>query len=357
MKRFLVFILLVIFAINSIIANRSFDPSQNYQQNNAKAYEGELLVVLPLPENNDCQWYTYFFEPSLFNDDFDSENNYNAIYNKHHLYKIGTEPTALVYKVFEVTKVKQMRDYSHTWIFYLTNINNTSDKVKFIYHGDKNFHKGDFKNFPFLVQKHAEYVCNKLVNKNVYVSTVKQTFATYECPTYGYEAYCQYDINNNPIKYSKSYAKYKVIDIDIDKTTSEIVLKLSDGQNMTTELYTLHYQPDGGVYNTHAKIFTETEWNKLIKIYGESHMSAIMAGDIIEGMTYTECVLSHGQPNRHNTQNSDYNEFSWIFDKQYRTFRFTKSGEMISENSDTNDKVSIIRSINDVAKTVLDIIN
>lgn len=348
MKRFYSIIFSILFA-NIISANENFVVTKNYQENNAKNYEGELLVVIPLPEGE--SWYWYFMEPELFSDDFDSENSYNAIYCKHHLGKFGTEPSALVNKKFIVTEVKQMRYYTHRWIFYMTNIEDPKDKVKFIYHGDKNFLKGSPKVFPFLTYKYVAYLTNKLYNKNIYVSTVKQTWANTDS-NFGYKAYCRYDINGNLINYDKPYAKYKVTDLNLDPKTGKILLTLTDGNITTTELYVLYYEPDGGLYNTCAKIFTEQEWTSLYNIYGEEHLTAIMAGDIINGMTYKECILSHGQPKRHNTENSEYNEFSWIFGKQYKTFKFDKSGNMISETTSKNDVISAENTINDVVKYI-----
>ena len=331
MKKLLPILLSILSLATPIMANDSFDETQNYQGNNANAYEGEILLVMPLREG-EHPYYWWFFDYDLFDDDWNCENDI-LYYHRAPLDKFGNDPRYLEGKSFKVFYVRPLQDYTYTWVFHLVNVADPSDKCKFIYHGDWEVNrKGSQQVFPFLTQKHAKYLHRILYNKNVYVSTVKQTNSSYK-------AACTTDINGNPISYTKPYAKFKVIGIDIDRKTAELMLTLTNGTATTKELYAKRLKPmEDGKYTSDVKVFTEAEWNKMVAKYGIKHMEAIMSGDIIEGMTYNECVLSNGIPDRKKSKRLEY---SWLFGKQYRTYKFDTEGNMIADLTDPDDVVSL----------------
>lgn len=337
MKKILSIIVLVLMTTNYCFANELFDETKNYQGNNAKAYEGEILVVLPLKEYSGPN-YLYFFDYDNFDDDWSSENG-GYYYRRDPNGKFGTPPKYLERKNFKVTYVKQLRDYTHTWIFYMVNVIDPSDKCKFIYNGSKNFREDYQQTFPFMTQKYVEYIYRTLYHQYLYVSNVKQTWSDHKIPYTAYPALCRTDINGNPINYTKPYARYKVIDIDIDEKYADVILTLTDGKVTTKEIYTKRFRPHGdGIYMTDAKIFTESEWNDMVAKHGQKCMEAIMAGEIYEGMTYYECILSHGIPEKYKETRLEY---IWKFDNQYRTYKFNTDSIVVADITDPNDVVSL----------------
>lgn len=74
MKRLLSLLLSILSLATPIMANDSFDETKNFQGNNAKAYEGEILLVMPLREI-EHNYYWWFFDYDLFDDDWNCEND------------------------------------------------------------------------------------------------------------------------------------------------------------------------------------------------------------------------------------------------------------------------------------------
>lgn len=338
MKKILCIIISILMIANFGFANDSFDETKNFQGNNAKAYEGEILVVLPLVKPCGPN-YAFFFDYDLFDDDWNCENDMLYYHLDLEYDKYGTPQKYLVKKNFKVFYVRPLQDYTNTWVFHMVNVIDPSDKCKFIYNGSKNYREDWQQTFPMMTQKYVEYIYRTLYKQYIYVSNVKQSWSDHHSPYQSYKALCRSDINGNPINYTKPYARYKVIDIDIDEKYADVILTLTDGKVTTKEIYTKRFRPHGdGIYMTDAKIFSEAEWNDMVAKHGLKCMEAIMAGEIYEGMTYYECVLSHGEPLQHKKTRLEY---IWKFNKQYRTYKFNTDSIVIANITEPDDTVSI----------------
>ena len=93
MKRPLSLLLSILSLATPIMANDSFDETKNFQGNNAKAYEGEILVVLPLVKPCGPN-YAFFFDYDNFDDDWNCENG-GYYYQRDPSGKFGTPKNIL----------------------------------------------------------------------------------------------------------------------------------------------------------------------------------------------------------------------------------------------------------------------
>ena len=142
MKR--LFVILLILCISLVtFANADFDETCNFQFENAKAYEGEILYLIPITRsrydgNRISNELYHWFKDYSFNDNETSE--YNSYYN----YKadptdyrdsklLGTHKRHIEAHRFYVMKVMPYhpKSYKYTWVFHLVDLN-TGDKLKFI---------------------------------------------------------------------------------------------------------------------------------------------------------------------------------------------------------------------------------
>ena len=134
MKRLIIILSIIISSVVAF-ANASFDKTINYQFNNAEAYIGEILYLMPITGSYyDCPHYPHFKS-------FEADENditYNAISNQYKYdpfdyrdYKYaGTHKRHIEGHKFRVDKVLRYQDYKFQWVFYLTDLN-TGDKLKF----------------------------------------------------------------------------------------------------------------------------------------------------------------------------------------------------------------------------------
>lgn len=328
MKR--LFLILISWFLNiCIFANNSFDPSINYQHNNATAYIGEYLYLIPISgtvyENTatfgKMQWYPYFL-----NYDFDENDYYSSIYSGimthykwdafdwrdskcythkrhiegHRFYVNDVKPVHnIVYKDANGKGVIDENEKVYIWMFYLTDLD-TGDKLKFIYHGSAQIYMFAFTEFPFLTRKHIEYM-EYLIGTDLVFATNKTSISI---PGVYYDYNPDFiDIKTGEkVQFSKPYAKWKIINIAFDKTDMYLSFIVSNGKNTLKIPYNIQYslitkQEESPVskYAAGVRVFPEYQWKELVKQYGEKHMALIMDTKVSDDMSIEEKYLAGGR--------------------------------------------------------------
>ena len=225
MKRFISILIATLISIVSF-ANASFDKTTNYQFNNAKAYIGETLYILPLtgahpaitggPEDR----YNFFMDYYKFKDNVTSENYSAAHYkfnwrNDRDNRTYGTHKCHLEGHKFYVNDVKLINGYEYRWIFYLTDLT-TGDKLKYIYHGDANGNYVDFEKFPFIVEKYLNY-CKSLVGTKLVFGIDTKAWAKTIAEKGLYPSTFKTDIKTGEkINFNAPYVKWTIKSAGID---------------------------------------------------------------------------------------------------------------------------------------------
>ena len=302
MKR-LIIILSVLLANVLAFANDSFDETCNFQFDNVKAYEGEILYLLPITGSSYekvSDKYIGFMDYS-FNDAKTSENNsyYNYKFNPTDYRDnklLGTHKRHIEAHRFYVKKVVPHRNGKnlHTWVFHLIDLN-TSEQLKYIYHEYGRFQQFDgFMDFPFIVEKHLEY-CISLRGTNLIFATNKCGVMMGERYRYYYTTFINDMNTNEKVNYNDVYAKWTIKDVKIDWYNSCICFIVTDGKNTTKVPYGIQYYSSHPEYNLGTRVFTENQWNTLVQEYGLNHMKMIMNTEISNDMTDNEILMSMGK--------------------------------------------------------------
>lgn len=328
MKRY-IFILFVALINTAVFANANFDKTVNYQWNNAKVYEGETLYLIPITnsfyEKNVSEHYHYFMTYE-FNDNYDSENNvmlqymFNTNDKRDYSYN-GTHKRHIEGHNFYVNKVVKLQDYTYTWVFYLTDLNN-GKKLKFIYHGYFELPGSEFSTFPFIVEKHMNY-CKSLIGQKLIFGTKPYNILINERGDYYYTTF-ETDIKTGePISYTNVYVKWTIKDVAIDNYNNCLCFIVSNGKQITKVPYNIQYDFNHPKYNVGNRVFTEAQWNKLVNKYGETHMALIMDTKVSDDMTIEEKYMAGGK--RLADGNKQYNYKQLIEDVGKTTFESTKS--------------------------------
>ena len=304
MKR-LVIILSIIISSVVAFADASFDKTINYQFNNAKAYIGEILYLMPITGSyyDDCPHYPHFKS-------FEADENditYNALTNQYKFdpsdyrdYKYaGTHKRHIEGHKFRVDNVVQYLDYGDEWVFYLTDLN-TGDKLKFHYDGEPTIFMNCFIDFPFITMKFFNYY-KSLIGTNLVFATHKSIVNIIELASVYAPDFK--DINTGEIvQFSGAYAKWKIKDVIIDKYDLCLAFIVTNGKNTIKIPYNVPYstktkQPQYWVskYPAGVRVFTESQWNEMISKYGEQHMSLIMNSKVSDDMSEEERYLAIGK--------------------------------------------------------------
>ena len=304
MKR-LVIILSIIISSVVAFADASFDKTINYQFNNAKAYIGEILYLMPITGSyyDDCPHYPHFKS-------FEADENditYNALTNQYKFdpsdyrdYKYaGTHKRHIEGHKFRVDNVVQYLDYGDEWVFYLTDLN-TGDKLKFHYDGEPTIFMNCFIDFPFITMKFFNYY-KSLIGTNLVFATHKSIVNIIELASVYAPDFK--DINTGEIvQFSGTYAKWKIKDVIIDKYDLCLAFIVTNGKNTIKIPYNVPYstktkQPQYWVskYPAGVRVFTESQWNEMISKYGEQHMSLIMNSKVSDDMSEEERYLAGGK--------------------------------------------------------------
>lgn len=303
MKRY-IFILVATLISTLIFANASFDKTTNYQFNNAKAYIGETLYILPLTGSSEVNVdgseedrYNFFMDYYKFKDNETSENCSAAHYkfnwhNDRDNRVYGTHKCHLEGHKFYVNDVRLINNYEYRWIFYLTDLT-TGDKLKYIYHGDGYSNKPDFEKFPFIVEKYYNY-CKSLIDSKLVFATQGYTTLLYEGVTYS-SSYKTDVKTGEKINYTTPYVKWTIKNVGIDAKKSAVYFIVSNGVNTTKVIYTMPYDENNPNYNYGNRVFPEKQWNELVDKYGEDHMSLIMQTKMTKDMSTTEKYMAGGR--------------------------------------------------------------
>lgn len=310
MKRLI--IILSIISISVIgFANSSFDPSINYQGDNATAYVGEILYLPPLTGS----WYGknvneryHNFKSVIYQDGYDDYAGPNTGLDYQYKFdpydyrdcKTGTHKRHIEGHRFYVKKAVQDPTCSNIWTFHLTDLN-TGDNLKFIYYTDIN---GSLTiDFPFIAEKHYKY-CKSLIGTKLVFGT-KEKHAPDLGTTY-YPMFTNDIITGEKIEYSNSYEKWIIKDVKIDTYRRCICFIVTNGKQTTKVPYNIQYSPANKMqYNNCTRVFTENQWNSLIKKYGENHMEAIMDDKPLDTMSQEELFMVGGYYAAHGLYKDD----------------------------------------------------
>lgn len=302
MKR-LVIILSIIISSVVAFADASFDKTINYQFNNAEAYIGEILYLMPITGSYyDSQHYQRF-------KNFDADENeitYNALTNQYKFdpfdYRdckyAGTHKRHIEGHKFRVDNVLRYLDYKFQWVFYLTDLN-TGDKLKFDYYGEPELYMNSFIDFPFITMKFFNYY-KSLIGTNLVFATKKSIEINELASVYAPDFK---DINTGEIvQFSGAYAKWKIKDVIIDKYDLCLMFIVTNGKNTIKIPYDVPYstktkQPYYLIskYPAGVRVFPESQWNEMINKYGEEHMSLIMNSKVSDDMSEEERYLAIGK--------------------------------------------------------------
>ena len=303
MKRLIIIILSIIISSVVAFADASFDKTINYQFNNAEAYIGEILYLMPITGSYyDSQHYQRF-------KNFDADENeitYNALTNQYKFdpfdYRdckyAGTHKRHIEGHKFRVDNVLRYLDYKFQWVFYLTDLN-TGDKLKFDYYGEPELYMNSFIDFPFITMKFFNYY-KSLIGTNLVFSTKKSIEINELASVYAPDFK---DINTGEIvQFSGAYAKWKIKDVIIDKYDLCLMFIVTNGKNTIKIPYDVPYstktkQPYYLIskYPAGVRVFPESQWNEMINKYGEEHMTLIMNSKVSDDMTEEERYLAIGK--------------------------------------------------------------
>ena len=309
MKRFISF-LISIFINVMVFANANFDKTTNYQFNNATNYIGETLYLVPLTGSNIKVFD--MFDPNHMQEhyhnfmDFDEYDNdpghattfrqYKYTYNDVRDKTVaGTHKRHIEGHRFYVNNVvKANTDYdSDDWVLYLTDLN-TGDKVKYMYDGGSKNTKIDFENFPFVVEKHYNYLKSLIGTKLIFSTHPVKQSEIYESyiPIY---TVLKNDINGKHLNYVNDYEKWTIKDVNLDVYESALMFTVSNGIYTTKVKYDNPYSMHHPFYNIYNRVFTEKQWSYLVNKYGEYHMSLIMQTKVVDNMTTEEKYMAGGR--------------------------------------------------------------
>ena len=305
MKR--LFLIFSVYCLNIIyvFANSSFNKETNYQFKNIPALKGETLYLVPLTGSNytdlfdqPIEHYHNFMDYDRFwKEDFGlmytgNQYKYDA-FNYLDAMVAGTHKRWIEGHRFYVDDVKRIEDYDD-WVLYLTDLN-TGEKVKYVCNGEKKYTRIDMENFPFIVEKHYNYL-KSLIGTNLVFATngygmfLEESYAPFYNNSY------ETDINTEKkINYTTSYVKWTIKNVGYDVYEMALYFIVSDGKNTTKVYYDNQYSEQHPTYNIGNRVFTEKQWNKLVNKYGEQHMSLIMSTKISNDMTLEEKYMSGGR--------------------------------------------------------------
>ena len=297
MKRIFNILIVIFISVSTIYGNENFDMRVNNQYENAYAYEGEILYLLPLTKSfrSKFQDKYHFFKDYSFKDNSTDEYqmNYNYkfdIYNPLDNTVGGTHKRHIEGHRFYVDKVVPYKDYKRTWVFHLTDLD-TGEKLKYIYHSEDHKWKDSFEDFPFIVKKHYDY-CKTLIGTNLVFATNKISINIVEYAGYYYPLFKTDFYTDEPINYSDIYAKWKIVDVNANIYYGCLCFLVTNGKNIVQVPYNFQYYYDRK--NIGNRVFPEKVWNTLVNKYGEPHMRMIMNTEMSEDMTLEEKYMAGG---------------------------------------------------------------
>lgn len=308
MKRFIFFIIVLSFVSNVFAWNKAI----NYQGKDAKSYIGKVLHVAPLEDISGISDYEaanhYVAYIGFMHSGFSTSDTQFNVFNHYHYddkfewKNIGTDPKYLTGKSFKVTNVQLMKDCHDSWLFTLVNINNRNDVCKFVYDSSLEF-INNLMQFPFYTDDYLNYLKKNYVNNTVVIST--HTAMSNNERTCFQHRYFDTDYKTGEhIKYNDDYETFTVKSIKYHDKTGELGFIMTNKNHTVFCSAGLLYEKSPIGRHASSKVFTMSEWNNLVNMYGIEHMRAIMRSEIIIGMTVSEMELSKGTPT--NIDDNDY---------------------------------------------------
>lgn len=312
--------------ISKETGNPNYDVTTNYQFNNAQAYVGETLYLVPLTGSQIpaglglggkiSEHYHNFMDFERFDDDlghaatpmqykfdpYDSRDCSVAGTHKRHIegHKFYVNK---VVRPYEDPCIAEEYRYKYQWILYLTDLH-TGEKLKYIYDGEIRNTFIDFENFPFVVVKHFNYL-KSLIGTNLVFATQSVNIHLADSREHFYDHFYDYvpqysanykDINTGePITFTTPYVKWKIKEVGIDIHESALFFIVSNDIHTIKVIYDNQYSTHHPKHNVGNRVFPEKQWNMLVNKYGEEHMSLIMQTKISDDMTEEEKYLAGGQ--------------------------------------------------------------
>lgn len=280
-----------------------FDSTKNFLgSTNVQSYVGQILFVKPkrLPE------YGYeYFKPIDYNPkDWDSRrSHYGGNAEKSHY---NTRYEDLVEKYFKVDSIFE-NDY-FSYIFYLTNTKDSSDRCCFIY--SSNYEH----TFPFIVLSHFNYLKDNYEGKQYIIR--------------GYWLSHTDIITGDSIKINdNSKVAWTVSELTVvDNHSKDLAFVVKNGDMtsyITAERFENIYETNGGRF-----YYEKSEWDSLVKKYGLTMMKMVLDEKIKVGMPEKLLIYSWGKPKKINS--SSYGNKQYVYDNDYV---YVKDGKVVSWQS------------------------
>lgn len=199
-------------------------------------------------------------------------------------------------KTYEVIKIDTFLNRYGGYIFTLKKIEDENASFKYIYNYHGNSYSDAYKFYPFVTMSHYNYLCSRLKGIKYIISNFAFTEKTWE------EQNKETPIIPWTVK-DISLDDEGVLFVIVNNGTEEAKIKIDDF---------LTYSVMGKFSRT---IFSELEWNALVKKYGINMMKAVLAQKIKIGMAEELVKYSWGEPERINY--SSYGSDQWCYDGQY----------------------------------------
>lgn len=278
-----------------------FDSTKNFLgTTNVQSYVGQILFVKPtrLPE------YGYdYFKPIDYNPQrlgYCSHYGRNA--EKSHY---NTRYEDLAEKYFKVDSIFE-KDY-FSYIFYLTNTKDTSDRCCFIY--SSNYEH----TFPFIVLSHFNYLKERYIGKN-YIIQSNFLHST--------------DIitGDSIIIKDDSQLIWTTKDLTIINNKYKNFAFVVKSGNMTSYVDVDSFERAFGADNRRC-IYEKKEWDNLVKKYGLTMMKLVFDRKIKVGMPEKLLIYSWGKPEKINR--SSYGPDQYVYGNQYV---YVKDGKITAWN-------------------------
>lgn len=249
---------------------RVYDPS-------VQAFVGQKLYLKPLEEGyKRKEGYT-----RILSMEYDPAK-------PPYLYRYGTYEQ-LKEKTFEVVKIDTFLTEYGNYIFTLKMIEDTTFMCKYIYDGESVF-------FPFITMSYYNHLCNTLLGRKYVISN----FAFKEKP-----------LEEQRKESSTNLWEAKTISISDNGILYVIVSNGANEDRIIIEDFLTYSNTE----EQRKAIFSELEWNKLVKQYGLNMMKLVLSQKIQVGMPTKLVIYAWGKPKRINRSSYGYDQ--WVYDSQY----------------------------------------
>ena len=254
-----------------------------------QAFVGQKLYLKPLEEGYKRKdGYT-----CILSMDFDPSK-------PPYLYRYGTYEQ-LKEKTFEVVKVDTFLTKYGMYTFTLKMIEDSTFTCKYIYDGES------YK-FPFITMSYYNHLCNTLLNRKYVISN--------------------YAFKEKPLEEQRKESYTNLWDAKNISINDNGILYVIVSNNSKEDRIILDDFLEYSNTDEHKKnIFSELEWNQLVKQYGLNMMKMVLAQKIQVGMPTKLVIYAWGQPERINRTSSGTDQ--WIYNGQYL---YIKNGKVESWN-------------------------